>query len=334
MPRITISDVASAAGVSIATASKALNGTASIAPDTVRRVQRAAQQLGYKPNRAAQLLAGKNKHIGILMPAEPEAVFALFGAGFSEALASYGEYGFRTTLVRYDPTSMPESFLEGLAKLRDVQGLIFIGESSAPPVYDALRAMQIPKVSLQVAADAALCPSVTVDERGTGRIAAEFLSLTCKRAAVIVGDGSITLHRRNVEGFREEAARHQLTVTDVLESFDRFDTARALTFRLMETSRPDGIFVSSYVAPAVCAALAEQKLAGSVRVIGVDVWEQSAACLADGSLTAAICQNQPMQAMRAVELLISMMRGDAPAGASGAVIKPELVLPCTAEYYI
>ena len=332
MPRVTISEVAAAAGVSIATASKALNGTASIAPDTVRRIQHAAETLGYKPNRAAQLLAGKNKHIGILMPSEPEPIFALFEAGLTASLAGYEEYGFRPTLVKYNPTDAVAAFCEGLAKLHDIHGLIFIGQTQLAPIADALRAMKLPKVSLQVAADESLCPSVTVDERGVGRIAAEFLSLTCKTAAVIVGDGSVTIHRRNVDGFREEAARHGLTVTAVYERFDRFETAAALTEQLIASGCPDGIIVSSYVAPAVCACLQAHGLAGRVRVIGVDIWEKSAACLEGGALTAAICQNQQLQAMRAVDMLVSMMRGDAPSG--GILIKPELVMPSALRYYM
>ena len=299
----------------------------------MRRVKQAADELGYKPNRAAQLLAGKNKNIGILMPSEPEPIFALFHAGLSASLAGYEEYGFRPTLVKYDPTDAAAEFCAGLAKLRDIHGLIFIGQTHLPPIADALRAAKLPKVSLQVAADESLCPSVTVDERGVGRIAAEFLSLTCKKAAIIVGDGSVTIHRRNVEGFREEAARRGMAVTSVHESFDRFDRAAEITERLIAEGCPDGIFVSSYVAPAVCACLREHGLAEKVRVIGVDIWEESAKCLQDGTLTAAICQNQQLQAMRAVDMLVGMMRGDAPSCGS-VMIKPELVLPCAMGYYM
>jgi len=123
-----------------------------------------------------------------------------------------------------------------------------------------------------------------------------------------------------------------LAMTAVYESFDRFETAEALTEQLIAAGCPDGIFVSSYVAPAVCACLQAHGLAGRVRVIGVDIWEKSAACLEGGTLTAAICQNQQLQAMRAVDMLVSMMRGDAPAG--GILIKPELVMPSAMRYYM
>ena len=47
----TISEVALLAGVSVGTASKALNGRGSLRPETRQRVQQAAEQLGFRPTR-------------------------------------------------------------------------------------------------------------------------------------------------------------------------------------------------------------------------------------------------------------------------------------------
>ena len=55
----TLSDVAKLAGVSIATASKAINGRDEVAPATRRRVLEAAEQISFTPNQLARgLLAG------------------------------------------------------------------------------------------------------------------------------------------------------------------------------------------------------------------------------------------------------------------------------------
>ena len=67
--RATISDVAQRAGVSIATVSRVVNGTAPVAPETVRRVQQAIEELGYKPHTAARKLAGRRSGaVGLLLP--------------------------------------------------------------------------------------------------------------------------------------------------------------------------------------------------------------------------------------------------------------------------
>ncbi|WP_062078167.1 LacI family DNA-binding transcriptional regulator [Demequina globuliformis] len=78
----TLRDVASAAGVSPATASRALS-----APDTVSMAKRhqvieAAERLNYKPNRSAQALAsGQSRHIGLVLPDLANPSFAAIAKG-------------------------------------------------------------------------------------------------------------------------------------------------------------------------------------------------------------------------------------------------------------
>ena len=63
----TLSDVARRAGVSIATASKALNGRGDVAPATRARVTEAADALSFTPNAMARgLLAGRTGTVGLL----------------------------------------------------------------------------------------------------------------------------------------------------------------------------------------------------------------------------------------------------------------------------
>src|ERR1700744_5816242 len=66
--RIDIRDVASRAGVSIATVSRALNRIPTVAPALVKRVQRAAEELNYLPNTQARaLVSGKSKLLGLIV---------------------------------------------------------------------------------------------------------------------------------------------------------------------------------------------------------------------------------------------------------------------------
>ena len=77
--RVRISDVASAAGVSIATVSAALNDveSARISAGTQQRVREAAASLGYVPNRLAQgLRAQRSRTIGFMLPIMPCAAAA------------------------------------------------------------------------------------------------------------------------------------------------------------------------------------------------------------------------------------------------------------------
>jgi DNA-binding LacI/PurR family transcriptional regulator len=66
----TIADVAKAAGVSVSTVSRILNGKQDVAQQTRERVQQVIEQLGYSPHAQAQRLrAGKTRNIALLFPA-------------------------------------------------------------------------------------------------------------------------------------------------------------------------------------------------------------------------------------------------------------------------
>jgi LacI family transcriptional regulator len=65
----TLRDVAAAAGVSIATASRALSGTRGVSPPNERAVKAAAARLGYSPNGVARALRSHKTHmVGVVVP--------------------------------------------------------------------------------------------------------------------------------------------------------------------------------------------------------------------------------------------------------------------------
>ncbi len=77
-------------GLSQTTISRALNGYPEVNEETRQRVQKAARETGYRPNRAAQRLAtGKAGSIGLIMPLSPDHSsdmhFAEFQSGLAEA---------------------------------------------------------------------------------------------------------------------------------------------------------------------------------------------------------------------------------------------------------
>ncbi|NII09434.1 LacI family DNA-binding transcriptional regulator [Oleiagrimonas sp. C23AA] len=77
---VTIKDVAKAAGVSVASVSRALNGHQSVTEGTRRRVREAAERLKYIPHGAARSLITRRTHaVGALLP-------DLHGAFFSELI--------------------------------------------------------------------------------------------------------------------------------------------------------------------------------------------------------------------------------------------------------
>ncbi|GAA2459726.1 LacI family DNA-binding transcriptional regulator [Actinomadura vinacea] len=78
----SIRAVASAAGVSASTVSRALNNPELVNAETRRRVLECADRLGYRPNRAARsLVLGRTTNVGLIVPDIANPVFALFIKG-------------------------------------------------------------------------------------------------------------------------------------------------------------------------------------------------------------------------------------------------------------
>lgn len=94
--RVTLQDVATAAGVSPITASRALRGERGVAADLVERVQAAVSQLGYVPDPAARALASaRSNQVVLLIPLLSNALFVdlldaaqstLLGAGYQSLI--------------------------------------------------------------------------------------------------------------------------------------------------------------------------------------------------------------------------------------------------------
>lgn len=88
MPGPTLSEVARDAGVSLATASRAINGSANrtVRPDLRERVLASARRLGYSPDPSAQAMArGRTTSVGLVVHDIADPYFSSLAAGVAEA---------------------------------------------------------------------------------------------------------------------------------------------------------------------------------------------------------------------------------------------------------
>src|ERR1700723_3983406 len=130
MKRATIRDVAAAAGVSIGTASKALNGQGKLRSETRERVAEAAQRLGFAPNPLAQaLLAGRSFTVG-LITTDSFGRFSIPVMLGAENALGLGQISVFMCDTREDP-ARERQYLDMLLR-RQVDGLIVTGRRIEP----------------------------------------------------------------------------------------------------------------------------------------------------------------------------------------------------------
>ncbi|MFE2748427.1 LacI family DNA-binding transcriptional regulator [Streptomyces scopuliridis] len=181
----TITDVATLAGVSIATASKALNGRSQVRAETLQRVLRAAEELGYQPNALAQsLISGQTRTVGLLTSDSVGRFGIPVLLGAEDAFGT-GEMAVLLCDARGDAIR-EQHYLRTLLARR-VDGIIVVGESTDPR-SSISRDLPVPVVYAYAPSDDPEDVSFVPDDVGGARVAVQhLLTVGRRRIAHITG---------------------------------------------------------------------------------------------------------------------------------------------------
>lgn len=261
---VTIKDVAREAGVSVATVSRACNGSAAVTEDTRRHVLDIAARLGYTPHGAARsLITNRTSTIGVLLP-------DLYGEFFSEVIRGVDQAAQRGGYHLLVSSSHDES-REIVAAFRAMRGRVD-GLLVMSPDLDARAAVheftdRFPVVLLNCPAEADRYDSIVIDNLdGARAIVRHLIELGHRRIAMITGRerNYDSVERRR--GFREVVREAGIAGEDALEITGDFSEAsgfRAAAALLEAPRRPTAIFAANdSMAIGALSALR----AGSLRV--------------------------------------------------------------------
>lgn len=335
MKRISIADVAKVAGVSVATVSNALNGKGRVGVDTAIKIKEIAEELGYTPSLAAQAMSRKRVKIGIFVYQYPMEVMTPIRMGIEKAMRYYSQFEIDFQVFHCDHDALEEVFSENA---KNMDGCVVMpgGDSQEKPEVFRRYAAKSPLLLLQSGMNPEYrIPSVMIDAEMVGRIGAEYLSALHAgkplTTAVIIGKADAQIHQSNVAGYQKEAVMRQIAISEIVESMDQMDRAYDITRQILRnTPNLDGMFVTSYVSPAVCQCL--QDLGREeVSVVGVDLFAESRKYLEEGKLDMVIFQNQQLQGYTAIEMMAEFFHTK--GALTDCRIKPEIVLRSNASLY-
>ncbi len=160
----TLRDVADAAGVHPATASRALNPATRglVNADTARRVIKVAEGLGYRPNPIARgLKTSKSGTIGLVIPDLTNPLFPPIVRGIEDVLEPAGYSGL---IVNTDNDPQREHAQIELLRSRQVEGLIVATALIDHPLLARLQREGVPMVMVNRRPDGVDVPSITPDD--------------------------------------------------------------------------------------------------------------------------------------------------------------------------
>ncbi|MEX0277614.1 MAG: LacI family DNA-binding transcriptional regulator [Ruegeria sp.] len=145
--RVSLSEVARAAGVSKMTASRVLRGEGGYSEKTRDKVMAKVDQLGYLPNRLATVFAGdqSSTFVGVSIPDLGNEVFAQVLEGIDRKLGSFGH---QTVLGLTQHTQQEEENWIKTVLSWQPAGLILTGRYHSPRATEMLRNAGIPIVEI------------------------------------------------------------------------------------------------------------------------------------------------------------------------------------------
>lgn len=168
----TIADVAARAGVSKATASRALSGNGYVSEETRQRVADAAAELLYVAHSSATSLAtGRTQTVAVIMPPVDRWFFAELLAGIQESLFDL-EYELALYGIREGTASRAHLF-ETVLPRRRFDGIIAVGIQPSVDELERLKRTGRPLVSVGPYSEGS--SAVSIDDAAAARIATEHL---------------------------------------------------------------------------------------------------------------------------------------------------------------
>ncbi|MFB8828823.1 LacI family DNA-binding transcriptional regulator [Azotobacter sp. CWF10] len=307
--RVTISEVAEAAGVSKASVSRYIGGDRQLLADaTALRIEQAIERLGYRPNQMARgLKRGRTRLIGMLVAdiLNPYSVAVMHGVE-----TACRQHGY--TLVVCNTDRSTEQEIQHLAALRsyNVEGLIVntLGHHAGEllSLHD-----ELPMVLVDRKVEALEVDLVGLDNRDAVQQALDHLQQRGYRDLLLVSeplDGTSSRQER-VEAFKAEIARRPLLQGQVLQTGETFrDGLQA--FLVAPGPGPKALFAANGM-----AALATTR---QLREFGYRLFEEIGLIALDdldwyplvGSGITALAQPTERIGVAAFECLLDRLRGD------------------------
>jgi LacI family transcriptional regulator len=319
----TIRDVARLAGVSIGTASKALNANGRLSAETRAKVLRIAKEIDYRPNDLAQsLLRARSMTVGILSTDSFGRFTFPIVAALERRLFDQGIAVFMCNAT--DDPARERRHIDQLLGKR-VDGIVVTARriDRREPIEPAVHGLSVVYAFSRVESKDALC--LLPDDEGGAKLAVRHLAaLGRKRIAHVTGPERFDAVRLREEGYRAALAEADLQPARCLSGSWSEAWGREAAQDLFARPRgsPDALFCGSdQIARGAIDALREMGLAvpSDVAVVGFDNWEVMAEAVRP-ALT-SVDMNLDALGREAGAALLEMM--------AGHKLKGVLRLPCS-----
>ena len=224
---VSIRDVAALAGVSLGSASRVINRAENVTAATREKVERAIEQLGYRPNHAAQSLRLRaSRTIGCMLTDVTNGLYAKLFRALEERFRPEGYM-----LLLANGLNNPQRELDILSmfRSRSMDGLILApGNERDPDVLAAVQALDVPVVILDRDMPAGKDSLLFDHVAGMTTAVTHLIAQGHRRIVLVLGQTPDTPSRRpirlRIDGFRNGFTTNGLSVPEDLVLLSPADT--------------------------------------------------------------------------------------------------------------
>jgi LacI family transcriptional regulator len=327
--------LAAAAGVSVATVDRVLNGREAVRADTVALVAAAAQRIGHAA--AGRLLAVPGApllRMGVLLHKQGQEFYRNFAKALEQAVAATPG----ATLVLEFATSQSPSEVAGrlraLAARCDVMAATAVNHPDITAAVTDVQAMGVPVFALL--SDFAMgvrAGYMGLNNLKSGRVAAWTMAMAAKEpgtVAVFVGGARWHGHEARDKGFRaylRDAAPHLRVLETMVNLETRVLTYDATLALLARQADLRGIYVAGGGMEGAIAALRDANAAGKVALVVPELIRDSHDGLKGGWVT-LVCGTPLPQLTRDLvqHLATAAHAGVVTPGGAAHFLLPELFI--------
>lgn len=270
-----ISDVAKLAGVSSATVSRVINGTAKVNEEKARRVLDAISETGFKPNEIARSLYKKSSRIiGYIVP----SILNIFLNEIGRAIEDEAfQNGYKMILCNSDENPKKEAAYINMLSSMNADGIIITANNEH--LDEEIRNCPLPIVVLDKSAGTSYTASVQSDNYSGGRISTEHLvDCGCKHIVLMRGPQKYSSSQQRFLGYVDACNEYGIQPLFINSQYSFSDGLQCSRELLERFPNADGILASSdMVALSLYKVLCEQgrRVPDDIMIVGYDGVELS-----------------------------------------------------------
>ena len=267
---VHVSDIARMAGVSSATVSRVINGTAKVSGEKARRVEKAIRETGFRPNEIARSLYKKSSRlIGYIVPSILNVFLNEIGRAVEDEAF---QNGYKMILCNSDENPEKEAAYIKMLTGMNADGIIITANNEH--LDEEIRGCTVPIVALDKTVGTRYMATVQSDNYTGGRIAARHLiECGCKKIVLMRGPQQYSSSQQRFLGYVDICNECGIQPLFVNSQYDYDEGIRSSRELLERYPDADGILASSdMVAFALYKVLSERgrRIPDDVMIVGYD----------------------------------------------------------------